>query len=348
MTTLAPAKDGEGRQFDAHPIATMMLDPTGTIVAVNPAAQDQLGLADRQLVGRHFSDIATEFSGREYAPSQVMRAFDVALALPGRTLALDILAETDETGRTVIALLPARNVNATRAAVAQPSAQGAAVILAHEIKNPLSGIRGAAQLIASGTPDPARFTTLICREVDRIAALIDRMEILSAQRSLDLQGASIFPLIRHALDLARAGFAADIAIEERHDPSLPKAMLDDDAFVQILLNLVKNAAETLAGQGDAKIVVSTGYRHGHSAGRGPDDRPRDAPIMICVSDNGPGVPGVILPDLFRPFASGRSGGTGLGLALVDRLARDMGGTIEYSRDDAQGLSHFRLMLARAG
>jgi two-component system nitrogen regulation sensor histidine kinase GlnL len=348
VTTLAPAIDRGGAPFDAHPVATLMLDRAGMVIAVNPAAQDQLGLTDRQLVGRRFGDIAPDFAGRDYIPSRAMRAFDVTLAFAGRTLALDILAETDEAGRTVVALLPGRTVDATRAAPAQPSTEGAAVILAHEIKNPLSGIRGAAQLIAGGTADTARFTTLICREVDRIAALIDRMEILSAQRSLDLHGASIFPLIRHALDIARAGFATDIPIEERHDPSLPLALLDDDALVQILLNLVKNAAEALAGREDPRIIVSTGYRHGHSAGRGRDDRRRDAPIMICVSDNGGGVPAAILPDLFRPFASGRSGGTGLGLALVDRLARDMGGTIEYARDEAEGLSHFRLMLARAG
>lgn len=348
MTTLAPAIDSEGRQFDAHPIATLLLDRRGTIVAANPAAQDQLGLADRQLVGHPFGDIAPDFAGRKLAPAQAMRAYDVALVIAGRTPTVDLIAETDEAGHTVIALLPVRAPETMRVASAQPSAEGAAVILAHEIKNPLSGIRGAAQLIAGGTPDPARFTTLICREVDRIAALIDRMEILSAQRALDLHGTSIFPLIRHALDLARAGFADAVAIEESHDPSLPLALLDDDALVQILLNLVKNAAETLAGRDDARITVSTAYRHGHSAGRGPGDCPRDAPIMICVSDNGPGVPAHILPDLFRPFASGRSGGTGLGLALVDRLARDMGGTIEYARDEAKGLSHFRLMLARAG
>lgn len=347
MTTLAPAKDGEGRQFDAHPVATLQLDEDGKIVAANPAAQDYLGLADRQLIGHPFGEIAPDFARRSFNPAQAMRAYDIALALAGRTLSVDLIAETDEAGHTVVALLPVGAPETTRAASAQPSAEGAAVILAHEIKNPLSGIRGAAQLIAGGTPDPARFTTLICREVDRIAALIDRMEILSAQRSLDLHNASIFPLIRHALDLARAGFAADIAIEESHDPSLPLASLDQDAFVQILLNLVKNAAEALAGCDDAKITISTGYRHGHSAGRGPDDRPRDAPIMICVTDNGAGVPAHILPDLFRPFASGRSGGTGLGLALVDRLARDMGGGIEYVRDEANGLSHFRLMLARA-
>lgn len=348
MTILAPATDSVGRQFDAHPVATLQLDRRSMILAANPAAEDYLGIANRHLVDRSFAEIAPDFAARSFSPSQAIRAYDVALVIAGRSHSVDVIAETDEAGHTVVALLPARTPETTRAATARPSAEGAAVILAHEIKNPLSGIRGAAQLIAGGTPHSARFTTLICREVDRIAALIDRMEILSAQRSLDLRSASIFPLIRHALDLARAGFAADIAIEERHDPSLPQALLDEDAFVQILLNLVKNAAETLAGRDDARITVSTGYRHGHSAGRGPDDRPRNAPIMICVTDNGPGVPAQILPDLFRPFASGRSGGTGLGLALVDRLARDMGGAVEYVRDDDEGLSHFRLMLARAG
>lgn len=348
MTASAPAIYGEGRQFDVHPVATLQLDQRGIIVSANSAAQDYLGLASRHLVGRALADFAPDFAGRSFTSVQAMRAYDITLAFAGRALTVDVIAETDEVGDTVVALLPVRASDTTRAASAQSSAEGAAVILAHEIKNPLSGIRGAAQLIAGGAPDSARFTTLICREVDRIAALIDRMEILSAQRSLALRDASIFPLIRHALDLARAGFAADVAIEERHDPSLPLASLDDDAVVQILLNLVKNAAETLAGRDDAKITVSTGYRHGHSAGRGPDDRPRNAPIMICVTDNGPGVPAHILPDLFRPFASGRSGGTGLGLALVDRLARDMGGAIEYARDEATGLTHFRLMLARAG
>ena len=341
---LAPAAD-----YSAHPVATIVLDPSGHIVGVNPAAEALLAIGNKALVGKPIGDIVPVLATRSFAPPRTIAAYDAAVTLAGRHHLIDVVGETGETGATILALLPASRgePQAARRGATKAAAVGAATILAHEIKNPLSGIRGAAQLIASGKADRERFTSLICREVDRIAALIDRMEILSSERPMSLEAASVFPTIRHALDIARAGFASDVAIEERHDPSLPLAMFDADALVQLLLNLVKNAVEALAGTEGPRITVSASYRHGHFVAREDGEGMHELPIMLTVTDNGPGVPAQILSDLFRPFASGKSGGTGLGLAGAERLALGMGGTSAYDRDEAAGLTHFRLMIARA-
>uniref|UniRef100_UPI001575F848 two-component system sensor histidine kinase NtrB n=1 Tax=Sphingomonas bacterium TaxID=1895847 RepID=UPI001575F848 len=227
-------------------------------------------------------------------------------------------------------------------AAAGRAAVGAAAMLAHEIKNPLSGIRGAAQLLGAG-----ELTNLITMEVDRIAALIDRMEDFSDTRPLPLTGENIYPLLGHARAVALAGFARGVPIEERFDPSLPPARINRDALLQIVINLLKNAREAVRGVSDPLIAISTAYRHGMAINPAPD-RPRvPLPIEICVIDNGPGAPPEIADALFDPFVSGRPEGQGLGLALVDKLARDMGGIVEYARDGERSVTVFRLLLPRA-
>ncbi len=226
-------------------------------------------------------------------------------------------------------------------ATAGRSAVGAAAMLAHEIKNPLSGIRGAAQLLAAGEGGDAPLTTLITAEVDRIAALIDRMQDFTDTRPLELASHNVHPLIDHVRRLAVAGFAGALPIEERFDPSLPAARLDRDAFVQVLLNLVRNAAEA----GGERIVMTSAYRQGVSVSAAPGRERQSLPIEICVIDDGPGPPADIADHLFEPFVSGRPEGRGLGLALVDKLVRQMGGVVQFAREHDRTV--FRILLARA-
>lgn len=215
-------------------------------------------------------------------------------------------------------------------------------MLAHEIKNPLSGIRGAAQLIGAG-----ELTTLIVTEVDRIAALIDRMQDFSDTRPLPVTPENIYQLIAHARGVAQAGFARGVPIEERFDPSLPRASVNRDALLQILINLLKNAHEAVRNVRQPSIAVTTAYRHGMAVSAAPGRERMPLPIEICIVDNGPGAPADIADNLFDPFVSGRAEGQGLGLALVDKLMRDMGGIVQYAREGHPEMTLFRLLLPRA-
>jgi two-component system nitrogen regulation sensor histidine kinase GlnL len=228
------------------------------------------------------------------------------------------------------------------------AAIGAAAMLAHEIKNPLSGIRGAAQLLAGGDAEGrAELTTLITTEVDRIAALIDRMQDFTDTRPRPLAAENIYPLLAHARAIAAAGFGRGIAVEEQFDPSLPLVLVNRDALLQVVLKLLKNACEALADTPEPRLTVSTAYRHGMSVSAAPGRPRRPLPIELTIADNGPGAPADIEGHLFEPFVSSKREGQGLGLAMVDKLVRDMGGIVQYAREGEPPMTLFRVLLPRA-
>ena len=205
-----------------------------------------------------------------------------------------------------------------------------AAMLAHEIKNPLSGIRGAAQLLESSVDDPDRpLTRLICDEADRIVKLVDRMEVFSDERPVERKPINIHAVLERVKQLAQNGFARHIRVVEEYDPSLPFVLANHDQLVQVFLNLVKNAAEAVGPEAqEGEIVLSTAFRPGIRLAV-PGVRERvSLPLEICVRDNGPGVPPDIRPYLFDPFVTGKSSGTGLGLALVAKIVGDHGGIVE--------------------
>jgi two-component system nitrogen regulation sensor histidine kinase GlnL len=147
--------------------------------------------------------------------------------------------------------------------------------------------------------------------------------------------------------VARAGFARGILFEERFDPSLPPALANRDALLQVMINLLKNAAAVLGDRGERRITLATAYRHGMSARAAHGGGRVPLPIEICVIDSGPGAPEDIAEHLFDPFVSSRPEGKGLGLALVDKLVRDMGGIVQYSREGEPHQTVFRILLPRA-
>jgi two-component system nitrogen regulation sensor histidine kinase GlnL len=349
----AAAAPGLADVFAAMPVAVLIVDPAGRIAQANAASEALLNFSERAMLGQEVDDLvrlserhADRGSGRMFAAYDA----DVGIGRVGRAR-IDLLecAVPDHAGWRIVTLRlspSARAHGGDRPAGAR-AAVGAAAMLAHEIKNPLSGIRGAAQLLAHGTDDARELTTLITTEVDRIAALIDRMQDFTDTRPPRLTAENIYPLLGHARRVAEAGFARGMAIEERFDPSLPHAMIDRDALSQVALNLLKNAAEALCDTPAPRIVLTTAYRHGMSASAAPDRPRQPLPIELCVIDNGPGAPADIEAHLFEPFVSGTRDGQGLGLALVDKLVRDMGGMVQYAREGDPPLTVFRVLLPRA-
>ncbi|MBC7985746.1 MAG: hypothetical protein H7X93_03625 [Sphingomonadaceae bacterium] len=221
-------------------------------------------------------------------------------------------------------------------------------MLAHEIKNPLSAIRGAAQLIGDSDPAASELTALIRKEVDRIAALIDRMESFTDGRSLARAPLNIHSVLDHVCEIAGKGFGDGVAIARHYDPSLPEIVGNHDALVQVFLNLLKNAVEAIENSSNGTVSINTAYRHGVSV-RGREGEGRLAlPIEVSVRDNGPGAPDELAGHIFEPFVTTKRSGTGLGLALADKIVADHDAIIEYHRDREASESVFRVLLPRAG
>jgi two-component system, NtrC family, nitrogen regulation sensor histidine kinase GlnL len=205
-----------------------------------------------------------------------------------------------------------------------------ATMLAHEIKNPLSGIRGAAQLLEQSADDDDRtLTRLICDEADRIVKLVDRMEVFGDQRPVEREPANIHVVLEHVKRLAQSGFARHIKFSENYDPSLPPVFANRDQLIQVFLNLVKNASEAIGESAiDGEIAITTAFRPGVRLSL-PGTKTRvSLPLEFCIRDNGPGVPGELMPHLFDPFVTTKASGSGLGLALVAKIVGDHGGIVE--------------------
>jgi two-component system nitrogen regulation sensor histidine kinase GlnL len=337
----------------ALPTPLLVIAEDGTILDANAAAETLLVLSRSAIIGMNIRD-AIGHDLRAVPSETPFVAYDLDVALPDhRHQRADLTAAPlpDWPGWRVVTIHahPAAAPIARRSGHAGGAltAAGAAALLAHEIKNPLSGIRGAAQLLeATVDADAQALTRLIRDEVDRVAALIDRMEGFTDTRPLDLEAQNIHLILGHARAVAAQGFADGITFREIYDPSLPAVLGHRDSLIQILINLLKNAAEAM-GEAGGTITLTTAYRHGMRMVTDGGGGRRSLPIEVCVIDEGEGAPPELAEHLFDPFVSSKRAGRGLGLALVEKLIADMGGMIEYAREGNPERTVFRILLPRA-
>jgi two-component system, NtrC family, nitrogen regulation sensor histidine kinase GlnL len=228
-------------------------------------------------------------------------------------------------------------------------AMGAPAILGHEIKNPLAGIRGAAQLIARKSDDDNQpLAELIITEVDRISRLLDQMQNLGGTIPPERSAENIHALIERAIRSVRAANSNIPTITISYDPSLPDIIINSDAMVQILINLLQNALDALEGVEEAHIGINTRYVLAGelreipiSDGRSKSHR---LPVEVTISDNGEGVPDHIVDEMFSPFVTTKREGQGLGLAIVRKMVQQMHCRVVYERDTSVGLTAFKLYL----
>ena len=337
----------------ALPTPLLAIDPEGRIQDANNAAESLLNLSHGAMAGMAVED-AIGHGVRNIAADAPVAAFDQELHLwGGRMQRADLLVSLwpERPGWRIITLhlhpsaIPiARRTSHDSGTL---TAAGAAAMLAHEIKNPLAGIRGAAQLLETSVDADAQpLTRLIRDEVDRVAALIDRMEDFTDPRRPELAPLNIHAVLEHARAVATQGFPASVTVRESYDPSLPPVLGHRDSLVQVLINLLKNAAEALGPPGGT-ITVTSAYRHGMHMRNEKRDERRSLPIEVCVIDDGPGAPHDLAEHLFDPFVTSKPTGRGLGLALVQKLVGDQGGMIEYTREGRPERTVFRILLPRA-
>jgi two-component system, NtrC family, nitrogen regulation sensor histidine kinase GlnL len=325
----------------ALPLPIIVIDRGGIIRFVNPAAEPFFGSGAAALCGSALADFVAPHSPLLTLVDSVWRIgntiseHDILLEGPrfgSRSVTIQG-ALIGEGADTLVLTLHERSMaemmdrHLTHRSAAR-SITGMAAMLAHEVKNPLSGIRGAAQLLEQDADPAAReLTQLICDETDRIVALVDRMEAFSDHRPIERQAVNIHEVLERVRKAAQSGFARHVRIVEEYDPSLPSVHGNYDLLVQVFLNLVKNAAEALLGT-DGEIILSTAYRHGLRLARPGGEGRQHLPLMVSVTDNGSGIPEDLRAHLFEPFVTTKRNGSGLGLALVAKVIDDHGGVIE--------------------
>jgi two-component system nitrogen regulation sensor histidine kinase GlnL len=341
----------------ALPLPALIIDEGGRISDVSPSAEIFLNLSQRALVGQPLLDRLSIDAPMEDALARVrLHQSPVVIAdaevttgeRAPQTCALHLAPMQDIAGAVLMMMAPRdisdRLGHAMRVKSAAKSAIGMAEMLAHEIKNPLAGISGAAQLLAMNlAPEDLEMTDLIVEETRRIVKLLEQVEQFGNISPPVLRAVNLHDALDRARRSALVGFGARMKIIEDYDPSLPATFADADQLMQVFLNLLKNASEA-AGPKGGTIRLHTFYDHSLRRKR-RDGSQAALPLQIEIIDDGPGIPPDIAADIFEPFVSGRENGTGLGLALVSKIITDHEGWI--SVDSHPGRTVFRISMPLA-
>jgi len=342
--------------FDLSPEPALVVNGDGALAAVNEAAERLFGQGLSLLSRGRFSAALPEGSAlvsllnRALQEDAPVRERGVEISLFGLpSFEADGAAAPLGDGSVLLTLHvkggPLNSERGGAEAAGLRTIMGLGRMLAHEIKNPLAGIRGAAQLLKAGAKvEDTPLAQLIVDETDRVRRLVDRMEAFSDDAPPHRTPVNIHQVLDRVRALAANGVADGLVLKERYDPSLPLTPGDEDQLIQIFLNLVKNAAEAAHSRGDGRgeITIVTAFRHGVRIRSGKGVGLRGAPLEVRIQDNGPGIPPHLRESLFQPFVTTKANGAGLGLALVSKLVSAHGGLIDF--DSEPGRTTFRVLL----
>ncbi len=333
--------------------AMLLVDSNSNIVEANHAAENLFGTSAKRFLGRPLLEITGPLGARveqrlcETDSAFVARDQFVTMQGAEKRVNLTVSPLSANPGWRVVTFSEiGHEENADEGEAS--ATLGAPSILAHEIKNPLSAIRGAGQLVARKLPHKdKKLARMITDEVDRIARLIDRMQQLGSTKTEPAAPCNPHEAIRSAIATVRAAGAEGIEIKEEFDPSLPPVLANRDALEQVLINLISNARDASQASARPEITLRTRFVSGLAFSAIRLGRTVRLPIEISVTDNGEGVDPAMRDHVFEPFVSSKKSGQGLGLALVRKLVRDMDGSVSHERDSRTGLTHFRLHLPLA-
>lgn len=343
--------------WSAVPYPVFLIDPEDRIASCNAAAENMFSMSLKQMqrnafgvyIGADSPVVEAIDQIRAGTASVVQYGVDITWGdRPGRMFTLHAAAVQDQTEATLLLLHPTGIADQMDRSLSHRSAArsvtGMAAMLAHEIRNPLAGISGAAQLLSMSLGESDQeLTELIREETTRIGNLVERVEAFGDLRPTERTAVNIHDVLDRAKRAAQAGYAQHIRFSETYDPSLPPTLGDADQLLQVFQNLLKNAAEACPKVG-GMIKIRTGYQQGVKLSL-PGRKAESLPLLVSIIDNGGGIPDTLIRDVFDPFVSSKVAGSGLGLSLVSKVLTDHGGVVEV--DSQPGRTEFRVRLPLA-
>lgn len=340
--------------MEALPDAVIGFDRNFRIYFSNSAAQHFFCLSDKQLLAATMAELLGErqavFEAVETAmrKNQTVTLHDAVIGGKVITSVAVVTVETEAWYMMVVRQQPVQPASEwnEKTRYSLKSTQMLAQMLAHEVKNPLAGIRGAAQLLERSkvSAEDKELVSLIGRETLRIQGLIDKFNVFYDVPQSQYRPVNLNEVATHVLKIAQAEFGADVKILEQFDPSLPEVSGHFDHLVQAKLNLVKNAAEAFAGR-QGRIVLRTYY---DNAAAFHPDRPEKLPLCVEIEDDGPGIAPETVSRIFQPYFTTKANGQGLGLPIVSKIVDDHGGTLNVNSKPGKTIFKISLPLPNGG